>query len=258
MPMKKAFMVLPFHDELAGRLFQLSTKRVCEEFGLEIRRADEIFTTNPILDDIIDALEEASVIIADISGRNSNVLYELGMAHMLKRKQTVMITRDGYENVPFDVSHFRIIRYENTISGKASYEDQLRKTLKSILRDYRSIFKEEFEIILRLSMAEEPVQSADLYALMSLKKTDRPLKKHEILHVEGHNEKTGDKQAFQSIDPGIFSPFMNWSYVQESGDYIVLTEKGKAFVEFLEERGFVCDFINGTALTKGYVPSMPS
>jgi hypothetical protein len=256
MLMKKAFMILPFHDELADKLYQHSTKHICEEFGLEIRRADEIFTTNPILDDIVDALEEAMVIIADVSGRNPNVLYELGMAHMLKRTQTVMITRDGYENIPFDISHFRIIQYENSISGKVVYEDQLRKTLKSILRDYRSIYGEEFEIIIRLSLAEEPVESETLYALMALKKTARPLNKHEILHVEGHNEKTGDKQAFQSIDLGMFSPFMNWGYVQESGDYIVLTEKGKAFVEFLEERGFVCDFINGVALTKGYVPNM--
>ena len=249
-------MILPFNDEIADKLFQLCTKRICEEHGLEIRRADEIFTTNPILDDIVDALEEAVVVIADISGRNPNVLYEVGMAHMLKRKQTVMITRDGYESIPFDISHFRIIQYENTISGKVLYEDQLRKTLKSILRDYRSIYGDEFEMILRLSLAEEPVDPVYMYALMALNKTVRPLKKHEMLHVEGHNENTGDKQALQSIDLGIFSLFINWGYVQESGDYIILTEKGKAFVDFLEERGFVCDFINGITLTKGYVPSM--
>lgn len=123
-------MILPFNDKTADKLFQLCTKHICEEVGLEIFRADEIFTTNPVLDDIVAALNEAAIVIADISGRNPNVLYELGMAHMLKRKQTIIITYDGYESIPFDISHIRIIQYKNTIDGKVAYEDQLRRTLK--------------------------------------------------------------------------------------------------------------------------------
>jgi len=106
----KAFVIMLFDDKTANDVYELSTRPVCKEFGLEVRRTDEIFTPNPILDDIVVAIEESAVIIADISGKNANAFYELGMSHMLKRTQTIMITHKEYGSIPFDISHFRIIK----------------------------------------------------------------------------------------------------------------------------------------------------
>lgn len=250
--MMKAFVIMPFDDPIANNLYDLSTKPVCKEFGLEVQRADEIFTTNPILDDIVTAIEEASVIIADISGKNPNVFYELGMSHMLKRKQTIMITHEEYKGVPFDISHFRIIKYENTISGKTNYETQLRRTLRNILRDYKSIYKREFEMTLDVFLATK--RSSDLYQLMSLAKTPSPLKRDERLVVEGHNEQIGRFSSESYSVEGAVSTFINMGYAQVSANLVVLTDKGKAFVGLLEEKGFVLDFVNGHILTEGYVP----
>ncbi|MEA2051755.1 MAG: hypothetical protein U9O90_02890 [Euryarchaeota archaeon] len=105
--MKKAFVIMPFNDEIANDVYKLCTKQVCKEFDLDVQRADEIFTPNPLLDDIVAAIEESAVIIADISGKNPNVFYELGVSHMLKRTQTIMITHEEYKSIPFDISHFR-------------------------------------------------------------------------------------------------------------------------------------------------------
>ena len=250
--MKKAFVIMPFNDEIANDVYKLCTKPVCKEFGLDVQRADEIFTPNPLLDDIVAAIEESAVIIADISGKNPNVFYELGMSHMLKRTQTIMITHEEYKSIPFDISHFRIIKYENTIPGKNVYENQLRKTLENILRDYKVIYKEDFELTISvlLSAGEEGA----LFALMSLVKAPKPLHKYDMLHVEGHciGTSISSKAMTASVENAV-STFIRLDYAEVTGDMIILTDKGKAFVELLDEKGFVCDFINGHILTEGYV-----
>ena len=126
---KIVFMVMPFEDQLANEIYNHSTKHICESFNLEIKRADEIFTTNPILDDIISAIEKSIITIVDISGNNANVFYELGIAHILKQDQTIIITHDEFNIIPFDITHFRIIKYKDSIVGKNEYEDKLRKTI---------------------------------------------------------------------------------------------------------------------------------
>lgn len=253
--MNKAFVIMPFDDKIANAIYELSTKPVCKEFGLEVLKADEIFTPNPLLDDIVAAIEESALIIADISGKNPNVFYELGMSHMLKRTQTIMITHEEYKAIPFDISHFRIIKYENTISGKTVYENQLRKTLENILRDYKAIYKDDFELTISvlLSAGEESA----LFALMSLVKAPKPLHKYENIHVEGHciGTSISSKAMIFSVENAV-STFIGLDYAEVSGDLIILTDKGKAFVELLDEKGFVCDFINGHILSEGYVPIM--
>tara|TARA_R110002020_G_scaffold343801_1_gene558139 strand:+ start:161 stop:520 length:360 start_codon:yes stop_codon:yes gene_type:complete len=115
---KKVFMVMPFSNKVAKDAYDYSVRKICENHNLEIRRADDIFSTKPIYDDIVKEIKDASIIIVDISDNNPNVYYELGMAHTLKQNQTIIITQGEYNKTPFDIAHFRIIKYENSIEGK--------------------------------------------------------------------------------------------------------------------------------------------
>lgn len=251
--MKTAFVIMPFDDAIANSVYKHCTRLICKEFNLNIERADEIFTPNPILDDIVLAIEKAAVIIADVSGKNPNVFYELGMSHILKRKQTIMITQDDFNGVPFDISHFRIIQYKNTISGKAIYEQQLRKTLENILQNYKLIYKDEYELFMNFLISSEEYGST-LYMLMALAKSPEPIYKNKNFHVEGHNKNSHGSSStiIVSLDDEL-SIYYNLSYAENSGDFVILTDKGKAFVEFLEEKGFVCDFVNGHFLSDDYI-----
>jgi hypothetical protein len=78
------FMVMPFGDEIALSAYRHSTRPIVESFGFRIQRADEIFSANPIFDDIVTAIEQSSIVVIDISNRNANCCYELGVAHTLK------------------------------------------------------------------------------------------------------------------------------------------------------------------------------
>lgn len=245
---------MPFNDKIANDVYELSTKPVCMEFGLDVQRADEIFTSNPILEDIEAALVESAVIIADISGKNPNVFYELGISHMLKRKQTIMITHEEYEGIPFDVSHFRIIKYQDTISGKTIYENQLRSTLKNILRNYKLIYRDDFEVLINFLSSDN---ETELYGLMALTKAPYPLHKNGQFHVEGHIRERDKSSAsiWLSTEEAI-SNFIKSGFAEVLGDLVILTDKGKAFVEVLEEKGFVCDVVNGHILSEGYIPKL--
>lgn len=103
---------------------------VCEEMGLNAVRADDRYGPGVIIQDIERQINEAKIVVADISPVNPNVYYEVGYAHAL-RKPTVLIA-ERTTDLPFDVSPFRTLLYENTIAGKNQVEAGLRRHLEAI------------------------------------------------------------------------------------------------------------------------------
>lgn len=103
------FVVMPFgkgFDNVYRSLF----KPAIESLGYLCVRQDERKTVNKhILDDVIENIHRASLVICDITTRNPNVFYELGIAHCLNKP--VLILTQSMRNLPFDVRFFRISRY---------------------------------------------------------------------------------------------------------------------------------------------------
>lgn len=126
----KVFVVMQFSDDY-NNLYNQVIRPVCEAFGYECFRGDEYFTTGSILKDIIDAINEAAIIIADITPNNPNVFYEVGYSHALQ-KPTILLSDKKRDKLPFDVSGFRTLFYDNTIGGKSEVEERLKKHLESI------------------------------------------------------------------------------------------------------------------------------
>jgi len=129
-----AFVVMQFttpYNDLYTEVIQ----RVCEESAFEIKtiRADEIYGPGMIVTDIETQIIEAKLIIAEITTGNPNVYYEVGYARALK-KPTILIAEKATK-LPFDVSPFRVLFYENSIAGKKRIEDGLRKHISAILSD---------------------------------------------------------------------------------------------------------------------------
>lgn len=126
----KAFVVMQF-SEPYNELYQEVIHRICEEFKIDAKRADEVYGPGVIIADIIRQIVESKLIIAEITPANPNVYYEIGYAHALG-KPTILIAEKDMR-LPFDVSPFRVLFYENTIAGKKRIEDGLRRQLESIL-----------------------------------------------------------------------------------------------------------------------------
>ncbi|GGI14471.1 hypothetical protein GCM10007377_11100 [Galliscardovia ingluviei] len=99
--------------------------------GFECRRVDEICTPGSILQDIYDLIESSAIIIADLTGANPNVYYEVGLAHA-RGKDVILISSDR-GSYPFDISMQRIIRYYSDDEGSLkNLSENISKSIVSI------------------------------------------------------------------------------------------------------------------------------
>jgi hypothetical protein len=104
------FVMMPFGLPLGG-YYQSIYEPAIKKAGLSPIRADaEIFGTGKIIDQIWSGINNARVLVAELTGRNPNVLYELGIAHALKKPVVLISSNEG--DVPFDVRHVRVIYYD--------------------------------------------------------------------------------------------------------------------------------------------------
>ena len=123
---------MPFADETANHVYESIVKPLCSDLGYDVVRADEYATTKVIYDEIVQSIQDAAIVIVDISGMNPNVMYELGIAHAFRQPSTIILTYDKADSIPFDIKHFRINVYENSIRGGKKLETKLRDTIKTI------------------------------------------------------------------------------------------------------------------------------
>jgi hypothetical protein len=104
------FVMMPFAEPLGG-YYATVYQPAIEKAKLKAVRADaEIFGTGKIIDQIWSGIHSARVLVAELTGRNPNVLYELGLAHALRKP--VVLVSSNEDDVPFDVRHVRVIYYD--------------------------------------------------------------------------------------------------------------------------------------------------
>ena len=106
-------------------------KKACAKVRYPTLRVDEIYGTNWVVKDIFTAIDTSKLVICDVTGRNPNVLYEVGIAHA-RNVDVVLITQND-DDVPFDLRHIRYISYSTDATGLAKMEADLVQTIKSAL-----------------------------------------------------------------------------------------------------------------------------
>jgi hypothetical protein len=124
----RAFVVMQF-GEPYDTLYSEVIEPITADLGLDAYRADE-GGPGMILDDIIGGIQRASVVIAEITPANPNVFYEVGYSHATD-KPTILLAEKDCE-LPFDVSGFRCIFYDDSIGGKRRVEEELRRHLEAL------------------------------------------------------------------------------------------------------------------------------
>ena len=95
---------MPFAPERTA-LYEDHIVPPIQSLGLTVARADEYLTARPIMSDVWAGLCGSGVIVADCTGRNPNVFYEIGVAHAIG-KPVVLITENA-SDVPADLRHIR-------------------------------------------------------------------------------------------------------------------------------------------------------
>lgn len=124
------FVLMSFDPKLRP-IYDNHVLKVAKFLSLNAKRADDFFTTHHVMSDVWEGINAARLVIADCTGRNPNVFYEIGVAHTLGRP-VILITQHS-RDVPFDLQAIRYIQYEYTPPGMEEFEKQLTSTLQSEL-----------------------------------------------------------------------------------------------------------------------------
>ncbi|MDZ7261916.1 MAG: DUF1566 domain-containing protein [candidate division KSB1 bacterium] len=136
---KRCFVIMPFgkkgteEHERNWKIYQLMIKPVVEACGYETIRSDELEHPGSITRDIIELLHDSDLVVADLSGWNANVFYELGVRHTLYRCGTIPIIRQG-ESLPFDIATYRAIFYSSELDGPEQFKRELKQRIKAFER----------------------------------------------------------------------------------------------------------------------------
>ena len=121
------FVLMPFVDNFKD-IYELGIKATAEKLMMRCERVDEIEFNDTILAEIYAGIQRADLIIADMTGRNPNVFYEVGYAHALS-KDVVLLTQVA-EDIPFDLKGHNHIVYGNSIS---TLRNRLERRLNALL-----------------------------------------------------------------------------------------------------------------------------
>lgn len=140
---KICFIVSPIGDELASlgtveranyeqsiAMWAKVFQPACEAFGLTAVRADKIADPGDIPDQIFAYLRDSDVVIADLSGANPNVMYELGLRHS---REAITLQVGENERLPFDVTTIRTIKFNRDEAGLIDLRNRLVESLRAAL-----------------------------------------------------------------------------------------------------------------------------
>jgi hypothetical protein len=135
------FVMQPFALPL-GDYYEKIYRPAIEKAGLRPVRADaEIFATGKIMDQVWSGINAAKVLVAELTTRNPNVFYELGLAHAMKKPVVLVSAKE--DDVPFDLQHIRVIYYDvsDPFWGNKLIEKVAENILSAIQNPEEAVFK---------------------------------------------------------------------------------------------------------------------
>ena len=142
-----AFVLMPFSSAFDD-IYKFGVKEPASELGIVAERVDEQIYREGILERIYRQIEYADIIIADMSGQNPNVFYEVGYAHA-KEKLCVLLTSDS-NDIPFDLKHRRHIVYGGSIN---LLKDRIIEELNWAKEEILNIRKSKIQVTLTNTFA---------------------------------------------------------------------------------------------------------
>ncbi len=163
------FVLMPFKEPFDTYFAEMIDPAV-RAAHLEPLRGDSLFRPSPIMGDIWQMIQDARVLVAELTEKNANVFYELGLAHAIGKP--VILISETIDDVPFDLQPLRVILYNKSDPAwgarlKGDLIVSLRETLDDVANAVPPMFRkvvksqapEDSDLALRLSELERRVSS---------------------------------------------------------------------------------------------------
>lgn len=124
------FIIMPL-AEVFRPVYENAILAAAANCNITCKRGDDFFSSAEIMDEVWSAIVGSELCIADCTGRNPNVFYELGIAHTLGRP--CILIAQSVHDIPFDIQHRRAIIYENSDDGIQKCRSALEKSIETEL-----------------------------------------------------------------------------------------------------------------------------
>ncbi len=118
------FVITPFNRD-ALDMYEEIKRRFEDKFTFT--NAGDLESQQNIIKDIVEGINQADIILADLTGLNPNVFYELGLSHAMNKK-TIIITQD-LDELPFDVRSYRATEYSLLFNKLPKFIEELDRLL---------------------------------------------------------------------------------------------------------------------------------
>lgn len=121
----RVFVIMPFAEEFNAVFGKLIKSNLEATSCIEVIRADTDLDQRNIMKDVVNGIVASDIVIADLTGNNPNVFYELGIAHGLN-KPTILITQDK-GGIPFDLKPYRVLEYSEHFESVETFKAVLKR-----------------------------------------------------------------------------------------------------------------------------------
>jgi hypothetical protein len=196
---KLCFVVMPYKKDM-DPVYHEAILPAVEAAGMKCTRADKHLGSSQIMLEIYGKIRQAKLIIADISGSNPNVFYELGLCHALKPQAITIMNKK--EEIPFDLAQVQIILYDNSPSGFRELRDKLRNAVTEIIGS-PDLFGMDFEEEGRLLKKAISVWQASGAVVLTFEQF------LQIALAVNSLDISEDQSAFLAYAAAYFGKFMN-------------------------------------------------
>ena len=135
-----AFVIAPIGDtesperKRSDQIFKHIIEPIVSDLNYKVMRADKISKPGMINTQVIEHIINDQLVIADLTGSNPNVFYELALRHALQKPVIQMIAKN--EKIPFDISTTRTIKFDfKDLDSVADAKKELEQQIKAVEKD---------------------------------------------------------------------------------------------------------------------------
>lgn len=235
---KTCFVIMPIsdHPDYAQghfkRVYEYIIKPACQNAGYEAMRADDTVKTNDIVSDIIKKIIDSDMAICDLSSRNPNVFYELGLRHAFNLKTTLI--KDKKTSRAFDIAGLRSVEYDENLRV-----DEVEKAIKAIadaITETEKMNSEEANSTIQLLGLSAPAKKVEIKAMSGenatimgeLRSLRYDVERMHMLYLNGYRRRVVNEE-YRTEEPAANRIYLDDVRRRRTGNrpYIVNGEKDK-------------------------------
>lgn len=185
-----AFVLMPF-DKSFDDIYRCGIQETAQKYGVIANRLDDQIFDSNMVSEIYKQIENADFIIADMTGRNANVFYEVGYADA--RKKLVLLLTQNKKDIPFDFLQRPHVIYEGSIK---TLRDELGRRIEWAKTEVEKRAKDKinisFDIVYSHLERSEYRDKAQVFFMLEISN----LSEEAINNIQFLDIYTGDRWDF--------------------------------------------------------------